>query len=174
MFDIGVSSVNPRLNKSQWLHAFNESVFERQFEIKPQTFFHRLIYLENDVLSQVVAKLFHAHRNFILVRLHNLLDVRDAFVARTRKVDRPRTLDTRFTYHPHCKDESESRVLPPKTRHVPNVQPLAGKRHAWIADNQCRVIHFEHLCEIWIARRPLRLMFEKFSEDYFYQCCRSA
>jgi len=75
------------LNKSQWLHSVNQSMLESQLKIEPQSLFHRLIYSENDVLSQVVSQLLNPHRNFILIRLNNLLDVRHTLVAYTREIN---------------------------------------------------------------------------------------
>src|SRR4029079_11245215 len=112
------------LNKSQWLYAFNQTMLESQFKIEPQSLFHRLVYSENDVLGQVVSQLLNPHRDFILIRLYDLLDVRNAFVTRAREVDRTRTTNALVAHHPHRKNKPETRVFPPETRHIPNVQSL--------------------------------------------------
>src|ERR1044072_2021303 len=157
------------LNKSQWLHAFDQSMLESQFKIESQSAFHRLIYPENDVLRQVVSQLLDPHRDFILIRLHNLFDMRDAFVTRAREVDLAYAQDGLVARHPHRKNEPETGVFLPETRHVPNVQSLSRKRHARIADDQGRIVFLQHLFEVWRARGPFRLALKKFSKDHFHE-----
>src|ERR1044071_841966 len=166
MFDI--------LSKPQGLHAFDEFVFERELEVEPQPSFHRLIYLENDVLGQVVSQLLNPHRNFILIRLHNIFYMRHAFIACTSEINFTSARNGLVTHHPHCKNKPETRVLPPEARHVPNTQPLPRKRHTWIADDQRRVVLLEHLLEIGRARGPLRLALPKLSKDHFHERRRRA
>src|SRR6476619_737807 len=105
-------------------------MLERELEIEPQPSFHRLIYSENDVLSQVVSQLLNPHRNFILIRADNLFNVRHARVACASKIDFTGPLDRLVSDHPHRKNKLEPGVLLPETRHVPNVQSLPWKRHA--------------------------------------------
>src|SRR3954449_2346306 len=94
------------LNKSQWLYAFNQSMLECEFKIKPQSSFHRLIYSENDVLRQVVSQLLDPHRNFILIRLHDLFNMRHALVTRAGEIYFTSTI--LIAHHPHRKNKSET------------------------------------------------------------------
>src|SRR5262245_50475439 len=121
-------------------------MFRRQFEVKFQPALHRLVDAIDDVLRQVLVQI-HL-RNLVFISVNYLVNPCYTLVASSSKVD----ISGVVTHHPHSENESQSRVVAPKTRHVPDLETGTRKRHAGIADYEGCIVAVKHLAEIWRTR----------------------